>query len=468
MKTVGNNKYQNDQTLRNYLVIKFHANFKQHPGILSTFESYDLLCERILKLFSGLSIKRLFSSLGAERITELLIKACKSDPSYQPIDLFSYHSIRCSEEIDLHCLQNALLKLEYVELAYIQGRTGSPSIETQTALATYLQYGYLNAAPAGINAKYAWKIKGGKGESNVKFIDIEQGWELESKYPSIQTLPLTGINEKTFGYHGSSVLSVIMMQENDEGYSGITPEAKGYVISQWRPDGMHNDADAILAAVSYLNYGDILLLEAQSYYSGNENSLWPVEIQDAGFAVIRLATALGIIVIEAGGNGNNQRETGNDLDLFESNGKRILNPGTDDFKDSGAIIVAAATSYLPHKRIMYSNYGSRVNCYAWGNGVVIVEKYTESGKIDVIVNKRKLSGTSSASAIIAGAAIAIQGIAESNYNTRLGPEQMRGVLSNKLYGTASENGHSKDKIGVMPDLKKIIDNYLKTHLHSPE
>ncbi|MES1223458.1 MAG: S8 family serine peptidase, partial [Bacteroidota bacterium] len=316
-----------------------------------------------------------------------------------------------------------------------------------------LQQGYLSAAPWGVNAKYAWEIKGGRGEGNVKFIDIEQGWNLVNGSTDIPKLPLTGINERTFGYHGSSVLSIISMKEDSERYSGITPEAKGYVISQWRPDGLNNDADAILSAISYLNYGDILLLEAQSFFSGNENSLWPVEIHDASFAVIRLATALGIIVIEAGGNGN-QSDAGNDLDLFELNGKRVLNPASSDFKDSGAILVAAATQHVPHTRIRYSNFGNRINSYAWGSGVVI---------IDTI--KRKLGGTSSASAIIAGAAIAIQSISEANYNTRLGPNQMRDVLSNELYGTASENGHNKDKIGVMPDLKKIIDDYFHDMPH---
>ncbi len=37
---------------------------------------------------------------------------------------------------------------------------------------------------------------------------------------------------------------------------------------------------------------------------------------------------------------------------------------------------------------------------------------------------------------------------------------MRDILSDESYGTQSANGHSVDKIGMMPDLKKIIDNAL--------
>jgi len=49
---------------------------------------------------------------------------------------------------------------------------------------------------------------------------------------------------------------------------------------------------------------------------------------------------------------------------------------------------------------------------------------------------------------------------EANLNFRLGPAEMRKILSSESYGTPSANGRSVDKIGIMPDLKKIIDNIL--------
>jgi hypothetical protein len=60
--------------------------------------------------------------------------------------------------------------------------------------------------------------------------------------------------------------------------------------------------------------------------------------------------------------------------------------------------------------------------------------------------------TSSASAIIAGAAIVVQSIVAASGKRRLSPAQMRDILSN--------NGTASDRIGVMPDLKKIIDDVL--------
>ena len=53
------------------------------------------------------------------------------------------------------------------------------------------------------------------------------------------------------------------MQPNETGAVGITPEVKGYVISQYRPDGSLNTADAIMTAIDHLRFGDVLLLEAQ-------------------------------------------------------------------------------------------------------------------------------------------------------------------------------------------------------------
>jgi hypothetical protein len=164
-------------------------------------------------------------------------------------------------------------------------------------------------------------------------------------------------------------------------------------------------------------------------------------------------------VIEAGGNGNHETGVGHDLDRFTGiNGKYILDRSSPDFRDSGAIIVAAATSTLPHTRIAYSNYGNRVDCYGWGEHVATAGSCPGSSGLAINTYTENFSGTSSASAIIAGAAIALQSITEANYNFRLNAIQMRAILGNDLNGTHSENGRLIDKIGVMPDLKKIIPN----------
>ncbi|HEV8284478.1 MAG TPA: S8 family serine peptidase [Chitinophagaceae bacterium] len=452
-----------DKTFLYRIVVKFQDHLNLPYGSAAEVNEFflqnDILpWQHFLKLFPGIRIAKLFTSISAEEIIAWVNKAKRSDPEYQPPDFLSYYTIDCPHEIKRDELLPMLLSYKVVEQAYTQsGSFIAPPVNANRDPLNCDQ-GYLNPAPYGIDARYAWNFRGGDGDGNVRFIDMEQGWLLDHESISVETLPLTGINHSHHD-HGAAVLGIIMMKDNVEGGIGITPKVNGHVISQWRPDGSPNTADAIMAAIDHLNFGDILLLEAQTRDPLEKDKVWPIEINEAIFQVIRLASALGIVVIEAAGNGNSFN-TGSDLDNFTLNNKNIFDPNSSHFRDSGAIIVAAASSTVPHTRIRNSTYGNRVNCYAWGEKVVTVGNYPRSSGIVINTYTRNFSGTSSASAIIAGAAIAVQSIAAALGKPRLSPLQMRKIFSNELFGTPSKNGHAIDKIGVMPDLKKIIDNVL--------
>jgi len=66
------------------------------------------------------------------------------------------------------------------------------------------------------------------------------------------------------------------------------------------------------------------------------------------------------------------------------------------------------------------------------------------------------NGTSSASPIVTGAALAVQGLAQANLGKRFSPWQLRVLLSDPANGTPSQNP-PVDRIGVMPNLRAIID-----------
>ncbi|TMI80020.1 MAG: peptidase, partial [Bacteroidetes bacterium] len=319
----------------------------------------------------------------------------------------------------------------------------------------------LDPAPLGINAKYSWKFKGGQGEGAIKFIDIEQGWILNHNSLTVNTLPTTGIVSVSSREHGAAVLGVVMMNDKQERGIGITPKVNGHVISTWRSNGNIDIPDAILTSLNYLAFGDILLLTIQRYQSLENRRALPIEFHDGVFEAISTATNAGITVIEAAGNGDLGSQTGVDLDTFESNGNEIFNRSSKNFLDSGAIIVGAGSASVPHRRISYSNYGSRVDCYAWGEQVLTTGCYPRSSGPSLDTVTQRFCGTSSAAAIIAGAAIAVQSICEANLGFRLSPRELRNILSNSSYGTRSANGSKIDKIGAMPNLKKIIDNSLK-------
>jgi hypothetical protein len=390
---------------------------------------------QLKEFFPGITIRKLFTSVSAEKITELVARAKELDHSYRPPNFLNYFAIDCPFAIDPNQLMEVLRKSKIVELAYIQsGPSLPPTVNPVDDTLSVLQ-GYLNAGPQGIGARLAWGVTGGDGASSVKLIDIEQGWDLHHEDIAASTLPNTGaILDGYYKDHGTAVLGIIMMRDNALGGVGIVPNNNNaFVMSQWRdigaPEPDWNTSDAIVAAVDYLSFGDILLLEAQT------DDLWPFEVEEATFQSIRLATALGITVIEAAGNGSHNIDT------------RVT-------RESGAIIVGAATDTVPHTRRYNSNIGHRINCYAWGQRVETAWHSTSPPYTN------SFEGTSSASAIIAGAALNVQSVMETTYNYRLSPEQMRNVLSDDLTGIPSANGRAMDKIGVMPNLERIIGGVL--------
>ena len=69
------------------------------------------------------------------------------------------------------------------------------------------------------------------------------------------------------------------------------------------------------------------------------------------------------------------------------------------------------------------------------------------------------SGTSSATPIVAGAGLIVQGMHEANTGARLSPAQMRMLLSNPATGTP-QGPTVAGNIGVMPNLRAIIEDTL--------
>src|SRR4030095_3489154 len=113
---------------------------------------------------------------------------------------------------------------------------------------------HLDPAPVGINAEYGWKFKGGQGEGAVKFIDIEQGWILNHTSLAVNTFPSTGVVCNGSREHGTAVLGIVMMNDEQGRGIGITPKVNGHVISTWRSDGKIDVRDAILTSLDYLAY----------------------------------------------------------------------------------------------------------------------------------------------------------------------------------------------------------------------
>jgi hypothetical protein len=176
--------------------------------------------------------------------------------------------------------------------------------------------------------------------------------------------------------------------------------------------------NAILKGVAEASYGDILLIEFAL-----EGGTKPAEVDNFIFKLIKLATnCLEVIVIEPAGNSS----TGVPFDIDSA----LLG-------DSGAIIVGA-TADLSGVKIKHSqsNFGSRVDCYAKGDGVLTPTKLN-TGDMSGYLSFPK---TSCATAIIAGVVAGIQSKLIEN-GRYLKPLEIREAIRNA--DGISVSGHSK-------------------------
>ncbi len=409
---------------------------------------------RILDQWEIQSTRRIVRALKPEEVLRLERRAAQTD--FPPLrSLTSYWRLDLRHRPgNLEEVVARLNELHEVDLAYAERAVSDPVVNA--ANDTYAaSQGYLDAAPTGIDARWAWTQPNGEG-AGVGVVDLEQGWflsheDLAGKAPTL----IYGDNRDGVGTykgnHGTAVLGEIGADDNTLGVVGIAPSVASLRVTS-HYDAATNTAlhvaDAIIAAIPTMNLGDVLLLEVQRGFDP-----LPTETDDADFDAIRLAVALGIIVVEAAGNGNN------DLDAYtDGAGDTVLARGTADFRDSGAIMVGAAESDDTHDRASFSNYGSRVDCYAWGENVVTCGygDLDDGAGNDNRTYTDTFGGTSSASPIIVGAASIVQGMYESATSTRLSPPQMRTLLSNPATGTA-QGPNVAGNIGVMPDLHAIIN-----------
>ena len=409
----------------------------------------------LLQAFDLMATQRTVRSLKPEQILELERKAASTE--FPPLhSLTSYWRIDLRDRPErIEEVVKRLNALPEVDRAYREFDVTEPLVnDVDDDYAA--DQDYLDAAPTGIDARWAWTQPNGEG-SGIGVIDLEQGWlpnheDIVAKAPTlVYGDNRDGINGYK-GNHGTAVLAEMIAEDNTVGVVGIAPAVTSVrMVSHYdaATDTALHVADAIAAAIPVMSAGDVLLLEVQ-------RNFLPTETDDDDFDAIRLAVALGIVVVEAAGNGFT------DLDTYvDAVAGQILNRASTDFRDSGAIMVGAAESPLPHDRADFSNYGSRIDCYGWGENVVTCGygNLDDGGGNDDLTYTDTFSGTSSASPIVSGAALIVQGKYEALTATRLSPTQMRALLSDPATGTP-QGPNVAGNVGVMPNLRAIIEDTL--------
>ena len=317
--------------------------------------------------------------------------------------------------------------------------------------------GYLHSAPNGIGAAEVWSLGGAKG-TGITICDIEGNWNrTHEDLPSgITLIGGTVIDELGWRNHGTAVLGEMISIPDARGTVGIAHSAKAVVHSAI-VSGVFNTAAAIANATATLKAGDVILIELQA--TGPNGKYVAMQFWGDIFSAIAAATAKGITVVEAAGNGNENF----DLAIFNGTGLQ---------KDSGAVVVGAGVpptnhfdndnSYtsvgVPRSRIWFSNYGRIVNVQAWGWHVTTLGYGdAQGGSSENTWYTLRFSGTSSASPIVTGAVACLQGRAKSKNGSPMTPAKVRNILMST--GTPQEAGPGvplTQNIGPQPNLPKAM------------
>lgn len=323
--------------------------------------------------------------------------------------------------------------------------------------------GYLHSPPNGIGAMETWSLRGARG-TRITICDIEGNWNRkhEDLPRNISLLGGSPIDDIGWRNHGTAVLGEMVSLPGEVGTVGIAHRARP-VVQSAVIGGVFNTAAAIRNATRNLRKGDVILIELQA--TGPRGRYVAMQYWNDVFSAIRAATAKGITVVEAAGNGNENF----DLQIFNGTGLQ---------KDSGAVVVGAGvppTNYfdnfgphdpgggykvinVPRSRIWFSNYGKIVNVQAWGWHVTTLGYGdAQGGKNENIWYTLRFSGTSSASPIVTGAVACIQGRAKAVHGNPLSPAAVRKLLIRT--GTPQERGSGvplSQHIGPQPNLIKAL------------
>ncbi len=433
---------------------------------LSENNSITLDINTILSRYPEAVVSRTFGEdeESLKKQTDSLI-AELNDKSILPLSGFYDLTLPNSDRLNDICNELAsstLVEEVYIEPYAVPALFFEPildeSKEAPTKTPSFIsRQGYLQPSPEGINAYYGWTKTGGKGDK-VQVIDIEGGWNFNHEDLVVNHRGLLigkKNNDQKWENHGTAVHGVVGGDENERGIVGIVPLTKFGAASIFF-GSMSSPARAIKLAADQLNKGDIILIELHRQGPrGNgrgQSGYIAIEWWSADYAAIKYATAKGIIVISAAGNG------GENLD------DKIYNRRFDrNFRDSGSILVGAGAppsgKYgVDRSRLSFSNFGSCIDAQGWGREVTTTGYGDlQGGKSKNKIYTASFAGTSSASPIVVGAVACLQSIVKSKGDAPLSYIKIRDVLRS----TGSIQGFLQselriERIGNRPDIKAAL------------
>lgn len=452
----------------------------------------DARWDDLASMFPGLALEPLFGRQDAAALRRMEERAVRLTPGYRSPRFEAMFRLRLPPREEWQqgaprdgdvaaALRRLLLDALPVDRVSVETLL-APLPKRDGDIAANPDVEHLDKADKGVDVDAAWTLPGGQGKGEV-LADLERGWHTgHVEFTGVTFIELPGgVQEDGDVPHGTQALSVALARENGQYVLGAAPQVATAVLSAEKrvPSGDWVTEEALMEAIVELvashPIGSVLLIEVQKAikdflpagYSGalKGDLLGPVEMKPEVFDVIQLAVANHIVVVEPAGNGGSEDASlGMGLDLDSADGAALLHG------DSGAIVVGQ--SYWidgVHKVVPLGCTGKRINCFAWGFSVDAASVTPDTP--DPVTGDSRFkdaktsgfSGTSSASAIVAGTALVVQGLVRNGIAGPLGylpSPVMRRVLGNTAINTALSGGVT-GVIGVMPDLASIVQ-WLKT------
>jgi hypothetical protein len=386
-----------------------------------------------------------------------------------------------AEDDRLDDLAAALAEADPVEAAYVKPPASPASLfEDLAPLSEDAppvtpdftgRQGYLDAAPGGVDARWAWTQAGGRG-SNVNIIDVEGAWRFTHEDLVQHQGGVVGGTQSTdirWRNHGTAVVGVYGGDGNAFGVTGISPDA---VTTAFSIFGTGNSSSAaIRGAASRMRAGDILLIELHrpgprhAFASRDDQRGYiAVEWWPDDFAAILFATGRGVIVVEAAGNGAENLDDAIYNTAPAGFPASWRNPFNRANPDCGAVIVGAgAPATLNHghdrSRLDFSNFGACVDAQGWGRDVCTVGYGDlQGGANEDLWYTARFSGTSSASPVVVGALACVQGILRARGAALLTPATARQRL--RTTGSTQDDAPGRpatQRIGNRPNIRAIVE-----------
>lgn len=397
-------------------------------------------------------------------------------------DLSVYYRVEAPDE-RLDELAEQLRQHELIEAAYVKPageppwlNDMAPTLEAAPAVTPDFtsRQGYLDAAPGGIDARYAWTLSGGGGDG-VRIIDLEWSWRFSHEDLTQNQGGVVGGTSSGSADHGTAVIGAISGDRNAMGVTGICPDANISAVAFSMPS-----AAAIRLAADRLSPGDIILLEIHragprfNFQSRpDQRGYVAIEWWPDDFDAIRYAISRGVIVVEAAGNGAENLDDPIYNTPAAGFPRNWTNPFNRANRDSGAIVVGAGAppsgthgnDWGPDRsRLDFSNYGALIDAQAWGREVTSCGYGDlQGGPNEDFWYTDRFSGTSSASPIVVGALACVQGVLRASGRIPLSPARARELL--RATGSPQQDAPGRpatQRIGNRPNLRQLIARALET------